>query len=109
MIFALFQRILLFLRGTNDTIKMTLEFGVSWILRMLMACSAIYCCCALCSQAAAETGGFEVCGQHATVEMRKPRRGRRERATVPEGTSTRYEMDVLTIKVEKIHQIEQRG
>lgn len=30
-------------------------------------------------------------GTHATVEMRKPRRGRRERATVPEGTSTRYD------------------
>ncbi|CAM9321019.1 unnamed protein product [Ectocarpus sp. 12 AP-2014] len=40
------------------------------------------------AQAAAETGGFDVCGAHATVEMRKPRRGRRERATVPEGTST---------------------
>ncbi|CAM9253547.1 unnamed protein product [Ascophyllum nodosum] len=40
------------------------------------------------AQAAAEAGGFDVCGQHATAEMRKPRRGRRERATVPEGTST---------------------
>ncbi|CAM9680863.1 unnamed protein product, partial [Hapterophycus canaliculatus] len=41
------------------------------------------------AQAAAETGGFDVCGAPVTVEMRKPRRGRRERATVPEGTSTR--------------------
>lgn len=41
-------------------------------------------------QAAAATGGFEVGGQHASAEMRKPRRGRRERATVPEGTSTRF-------------------
>eukprot|EP00904_Undaria_pinnatifida_P007121 jgi/Undpi1/3539/HiC_scaffold_16.g06911.m1 len=44
------------------------------------------------AQAAAETGGFEVGGTHATVEMRKPRRGRRERATVPEGTSTRVDL-----------------
>lgn len=48
-------------------------------------------------QAAAETGGFEVAGQHATAEMRKPRRGRRERATVPEGTSTRSDFYFLFI------------
>ena len=61
-----------------------------------------------CCQAAAETGGFDVCGASATVEMRKPRRGRRERATVPEGTSTRSASSE-SLRQQNIREREKKG
>lgn len=65
------------------------SFSLSAFFFLSLLPLLLQCCNPIDPQAAAETGGFDVCGAHATVEMRKPRRGRRERATVPEGTSTR--------------------